>query len=51
MRAFALREFDLEIGAGLGDLRGKIWRVGLMGCSSAPNNVWALLGALKAILP
>lgn len=45
-----LEEFNIEVGAGLGDLKGKIWRIGLMGASSTPNHVNALLGALKQIL-
>jgi alanine-glyoxylate transaminase / serine-glyoxylate transaminase / serine-pyruvate transaminase len=50
VRQRLLTDYDIEIGGGLGDLKGKVWRVGLMGHSSTPNNVNALLGALKAIL-
>ncbi|WP_133313957.1 pyridoxal-phosphate-dependent aminotransferase family protein, partial [Sulfuriferula thiophila] len=39
VRARLLNEFDLEIGAGLGDLAGKVWRIGLMGHSSRPENI------------
>jgi len=37
----------IEIGAGLGPLAGKIWRIGLMGHSSRPANVLACLSALR----
>jgi len=50
VRKRLLSEYNIEIGGGLGDLRGKIWRVGLMGCSSTPNNVILVLGALREIL-
>ncbi|MCX8022985.1 MAG: alanine--glyoxylate aminotransferase family protein [Syntrophorhabdaceae bacterium] len=43
-------EFKIEIGAGLGPLAGKIWRIGLMGHTSKKENVTRLLNALKAIL-
>jgi alanine-glyoxylate transaminase / serine-glyoxylate transaminase / serine-pyruvate transaminase len=45
-----LDEFNIEIGAGLGPLAGKIWRVGLMGASSAPRLIVLLLGALNVVL-
>jgi len=48
----ALREeYNLEIGNGLGDLKDKIWRIGLMGDSSTSSNVLTLLSALENILP
>jgi len=50
VRAALLQEHDIEIGGGLGPLAGKIWRVGLMGESSARENVVALLSALEKIL-
>ena len=43
-------EYGVEIGAGLGPLKGKVWRVGLMGYSSRRENVTLLLGALREIL-
>ncbi|MBK5297572.1 MAG: alanine--glyoxylate aminotransferase family protein [Vicinamibacteria bacterium] len=44
----ALRErFSIEIGAGMGPLGGKIWRIGLMGASATEAHVLTLLGALK----
>ena len=45
-----LDEFRIEIGAGLGPLAGKIWRIGLMGHTARPENVDRLLQALKACL-
>ncbi len=50
VRKQLLTEYNIEIGGGLGDLKGKIWRVGLMGVSSTPNNVLVFLGALRSIL-
>jgi alanine-glyoxylate transaminase/serine-glyoxylate transaminase/serine-pyruvate transaminase len=43
-------EFDVEIGAGLGPLKGKIWRVGLMGHGSRAENVEILAKALKQLI-
>jgi alanine-glyoxylate transaminase/serine-glyoxylate transaminase/serine-pyruvate transaminase len=50
VRTFLLNEFDLEIGAGLGPLAGKIWRIGLMGASSTPKHVELCLEAIAAAL-
>jgi len=50
VRRALLTEFDLEIGAGLGTLAGKVWRVGLMGQSACRRNVLFFLGAMEAIL-
>jgi len=50
VRATLLNDFDLEIGAGLGALAGKTWRIGLMGESSSEENVSACLQALKSVL-
>ncbi len=50
IRARLLNEFNLEIGAGLGDMAGKIWRIGLMGYSAKQANVDYCLKALKACL-
>jgi alanine-glyoxylate transaminase/serine-glyoxylate transaminase/serine-pyruvate transaminase len=50
-RGRLLNEFNLEIGAGLGVLAGKIWRIGLMGYSARPQNVDYCLKALAAVLP
>jgi alanine-glyoxylate transaminase/serine-glyoxylate transaminase/serine-pyruvate transaminase len=43
-------EFDIEIGAGLGPLKGKIWRVGLMGHGAREENIDLLARALKALI-
>ena len=43
-------EFNIEIGAGLGPLKGKIWRVGLMGHGARPENVELLVNALKKMM-
>lgn len=45
-----LDEFNIEVGGGLGEFAGKIWRIGLMGNSSSPNHVNMLLGALNTIM-
>ena len=50
VRTRLLNEFDLEIGAGLGALAGKVWRIGLMGHASSSKNVDFCLNALKAVL-
>ena len=49
-RGRLLNEFNLEIGAGLGALAGKIWRIGLMGASARQENVDYCLKALTAVL-
>jgi alanine-glyoxylate transaminase / serine-glyoxylate transaminase / serine-pyruvate transaminase len=46
VRAMLLSDWSLEIGAGLGDLSGKIWRVGLMGHAASQKNVLLFLSAL-----
>jgi alanine-glyoxylate transaminase/serine-glyoxylate transaminase/serine-pyruvate transaminase len=46
LRARLLARYSLEIGAGLGALAGKVWRIGLMGYSSRPENVLLCLSAL-----
>ena len=46
-----LRDYNIEIGRGLGDFAGKAWRIGLMGESSKPEYVLAFLAALEEILP
>ncbi|CAA6603161.1 Aminotransferase class V [Rhodospirillaceae bacterium LM-1] len=50
VRARMLERFGIELGAGLGPLAGKIWRIGLMGASCTANNVLLCLGALEAEL-
>jgi alanine-glyoxylate transaminase/serine-glyoxylate transaminase/serine-pyruvate transaminase len=51
VRKRLLADYNIEIGAGLGPLKGKIWRIGLMGETSKKENVELVLGALKTILP
>ena len=50
IRGRLLNEFDLEIGAGLGELAGKQWRIGLMGTSSNAVNINRCLTAFDAVL-
>ncbi len=50
VRGRLLKEFKIEIGAGLGPLAGKIWRIGLMGHTARQENVERLLNALNTIL-
>ena len=50
VRQKLLNEYNIEIGGGLGPLKGKIWRIGLMGESSSEANVLFLLYALEKIL-
>ena len=50
VRRQLLADYQLEIGAGLGPLAGKVWRIGLMGHASTQKNVLLCLGALDAVL-
>jgi alanine-glyoxylate transaminase/serine-glyoxylate transaminase/serine-pyruvate transaminase len=50
VRARLLNDYSLEIGAGLGAMAGKIWRIGLMGYAANRKNVLFCLGALDAVL-
>ncbi len=50
VRQHLLEEFGIEIGGGLGALRGQIWRIGLMGANSQAGNVLFLLTALEQAL-
>ncbi len=50
VRRKLLEDYNIEIGGGLGDLRGKVWRIGLMGESAREANVFALLSALETVL-
>lgn len=50
VRAHVLKAWDLEIGAGLGPLKGKVWRIGLMGASATPWHVRLCLTALSEAL-
>lgn len=49
VRTELLKRFGIEIGGGLGPLKGKVWRIGLMGESSTEANVLTLLNALEEI--
>lgn len=50
IRKRLLTEFGIEIGGGLGTLKGNVWRIGLMGYGSSQENVDKLLSALKQCL-
>ena len=50
VRKQLLSEFGIEIGGGLGPLKGKTWRIGLMGETSTPSNVLLFLAALDCCL-
>lgn len=45
-----LSEFGIEIGGGLGDFKGKAWRIGIMGQNSRANCVFQVLAALEVVL-
>ena len=49
-RSYLLEKFNLEIGGGLGTLKGKVWRVGLMGYSSSAENVLFFISSLSRAL-
>ncbi|MCS7168548.1 MAG: alanine--glyoxylate aminotransferase family protein [Gemmatales bacterium] len=49
-RRMLLEQFGIEIGGGLGDFKGKVWRIGLMGYSCRANNVLLFLSALEQCL-
>ncbi len=50
VRRQLLERFGIEIGAGLGDFKGRVWRIGLMGYGSRAANVLVFLAALEEIL-
>ena len=50
VRSRLLRDFNIEISGGLGDGKGKIWRIGVMGYSAQRGNIRLLLSALEDIL-
>ena len=50
VRGRLLDEYNIEIGGGLGEFAGSVWRIGLMGCSCTVNHVHLLLGALREIM-
>jgi alanine-glyoxylate transaminase/serine-glyoxylate transaminase/serine-pyruvate transaminase len=50
IRSALLNRYNIEIGAGLGEFAGKVWRIGLMGESSTENHVNMLVSALRTLL-
>jgi len=50
LRKQLLEEYNIEVGGGLGDFAGKIWRIGIMGESCTKNHVNMLIGALQNLL-
>ena len=50
LRKRLLNEYNIEVGAGLGPVAGKIWRIGLMGETCEPRSVSRLLDALRRLL-
>jgi alanine-glyoxylate transaminase/serine-glyoxylate transaminase/serine-pyruvate transaminase len=50
VRKSLLKDFNIEIGAGLGPFKGQAWRIGLMGASSTQANVMLVLAALERLL-
>jgi alanine-glyoxylate transaminase/serine-glyoxylate transaminase/serine-pyruvate transaminase len=50
IRGRLLNEYNIEIGAGLGEFAGKVWRIGLMGESCTQNHINMVLSALKQIM-
>lgn len=50
IRKKLLTDFGIEIGGGLGEFKGKVWRIGLMGVNSKPANVLLVLAALEQAL-
>ena len=50
VRRELLERYGIEIGGGLGDFKGKVWRIGLMGSGASPRNVALVLAALGGVL-
>jgi len=50
VRRQLLEEYNIEIAGGLGELKGKVWRIGLMGFSSRRENIALLLSALERLI-
>lgn len=51
LRTDLLQKYNIEVGGGLGDFAGKLWRIGIMGESCTHNHVNMLAGALEELLP
>ena len=49
VRKQLLNDFGIEIGGGLGDFKGKVWRIGIMGYNSRPNCVLLVLAAAREV--
>ena len=49
-RATLLDRYGIEVGGGLGEFTGRVWRIGCMGHTARPRNVTLLLGALSDLL-
>jgi alanine-glyoxylate transaminase / serine-glyoxylate transaminase / serine-pyruvate transaminase len=50
VRATLLDRYGIEVGGGLGDFAGRVWRIGCMGHTARPRHVTLLLGALQEVL-
>ena len=50
IRQRLLNDYNIEISGGLGELKGRVWRIGLMGYSSRPENILLFLSALERLL-
>jgi alanine-glyoxylate transaminase / serine-glyoxylate transaminase / serine-pyruvate transaminase len=50
VRATLLDRYGIEIGGGLGEFAGRVWRIGCMGHTARPRNVTLLLGALAEVI-
>ena len=50
VRSRLLNDFDIEVSGGLGEFRGRVWRVGMMGNGARESSVLSLLSALEVIL-
>jgi alanine-glyoxylate transaminase/serine-glyoxylate transaminase/serine-pyruvate transaminase len=51
LRRDLYERFNIEIGGGLGPLKSKVWRIGLMGYGAREENVLTLTGALRDLIP
>ena len=49
-RSQLLNDFGIEVGGGLGPMKGKVWRIGLMGETAKKSNVLLILAALEQCL-
>ena len=49
VRRLLLDRYGIEVGAGLGEFAGRVWRIGCMGHTARPRNVVALLGAIDEV--